>query len=739
LRSGDFAEIEGESSRGDYAPIVVAHHVKVLSRGAFAKAKPVGFEELASGKEDSQLVEVRGIVRAVRYDREHKFYQIDIATGGGRVTAHALNVPSAHPEDMVDETIIARGVCVTRFNLQRQLFANHLLVPRPEDLAVEKPAPGKGFDTRAQPIESLLQFSPQGTYGHRVKVAGTVIYQRGNSLYIENGKTGLYAQTVSDEPVHPGDTVEVLGFADKGEYNPMLQDSIYRKTGAGTLPKPDEITAHEALTGAHDCRLVRIEAKLLDRARHSFEPFLVLESDGFIFHAYLAGGETDFDYLQNGCKVAVTGVCLIETGSDWKAGNDWRAKSFRLLMRGPGDITVREQVPWWSLRKVLWIAAAFACAALAAMAWVAVLRRRVHEQTNIIRQKLEAEATLKERYEDLFENANDMAYTHGPDGRITSINQAGVVLLQRSRQDILSRNIVDFIVEEQQAAARQWLDQIARGAGPMTTEWDFSVPATQRLRLEISTRPIENRGVVLEIEGMARDITERKRLEREILEISNREQRRIGHDLHDGVCQQLAGIALMTATLADQLNEKSAAEARQGERISGLLNDVIRQTRGVARGLFPVRLEENGLVSALEELAATAEDVFKTPCQFVCGNPPAAVDHDVGIHLYYIAHEGVANACKHGGASSVTISLEPQADRYALCVRDDGRGFVLNGKGHAGMGIRIMQYRAKVIGATLTLRSAPGMGTDVACLFLPMAANASRNGANGHHKNGHHD
>ena len=117
---------------------------------------------------------------------------------------------------------------------------------------------------------------------------------------------------------------------------------------------------------------------------------------------------------------------------------------------------------------------------------------------------------------------------------------------------------------------------------------------------------------------MARDITERKRLEREILEISNREQQRIGHDLHDGVCQQLAAIAYRMDIMADQLQEKGVAESSEAERIGGLVNETITQTRRVARGLFPVRLEENGLVSAIEEFAANAESLFKIQCQFSC-------------------------------------------------------------------------------------------------------------------------
>src|SRR5262249_51549510 len=209
------------------------------------------------------------------------------------------------------------------------------------------------------------------------------------------------------------------------------------------------------------------------------------------------------------------------------------------------------------------------------------------------------------------------------------------------------------------------------------------------------------------------------RLERELLEISNREQRRIGHDLHDGVCQQLVGISYLTESLADQLHEKKAEESGVAERIAYLLNNALMQTRGVARGLFPVRLEENGLVSALEELCANANQLFEVKCRFTCENGPEWVENGIALHLYYIVQEAIANAAKHGKATNLQITLQRANDRFALSVQDDGAGFAPNGKASTGMGLRIMHYRARVIGATLEVKSQSGKGTQVTCLFLP--------------------
>jgi two-component system CheB/CheR fusion protein len=482
-----------------------------------------------------------------------------------------------------------------------------------------------------------------------------------------------------------------------------------------------DIGLDDALAGTYDCRLVRITAKLLEHTQRGREQFIVLERDGFIFYAYLgqAEGFTGFARAQIGSEVAVTGICLIERGSGWRAGEGWRAKSFRILLRSPKDVTIVRSPPWLNVRMVLWMAATLGLIALVASAWVAVLRRRVQKQTEIIRDRLQREAALKERYEDLLENANDMVFTHDLNGTITSVNKTGEQLLQRSRESLLSRNIIDLMAEDQRAPARQWLNQVVQGVELPTAEWDFVNAADQRVKLEISSRLIEQNGRIVEVEGIARDITERRRLEREILEIITREQRRIGHDLHDGVCQQLAAINYLVDILGDHLQEKSAPEAAETERIANLINETNALARRVARGLFPVRLEQHGLALALEELAASTSDRYRITCRFVCETAPGKVDSEVELHLYYIVQEALSNAVNHGKASKVIVTLAADESRLKLTVQDDGTGFQLSGKTRSGMGIRIMRYRAKVIGATLDVQSQVDHGTQITCVFSP--------------------
>ena len=729
LTPGQVVEVDGVTSPGEYAPIIVPISVKVVGEGNLPAAKPVSLEQLVSGQEDSQFVEVSGIVRSVRFEEESQHYLVDLVMGGERFTAYAKKLPVERTGELVDSTVKVRGVYSTLFNRLRQLFGFRLLMPRASDLVIEKPAPGNPFDIPTQSLSSLLQFTPQGTFGHRVKVSGAVVYhESGIALFIQDEREGLYCQTRQRTPVQVGDRVEVLGFPAKGDYTPVLQDAVYRKVGAGAAPRPAAIDLDEVLTGTHDCRLVRINAHLLERTQHGHEQFLVLEKEGFIFHAYLGqdAGGAGFAPLQNGSEVSVTGVCLIERGSSWRAGESWRAKSFRILLRSPQDVVVLQSPPWWTLQKVLWIAGALGLVTLAAFTWVVVLRRRVQQQTEIIQERLKMEAALKERYEDLFENANDMVFTHDLTGQITSINKTGERLLQRSRESMLSRNLIELMAEDQRVAARQWLDQVVKGADVPTAEWDFVNAAGHRVKLEISSRLIEQDGRIVEVEGIARDVTERRRLEREILEISNREQRRIGHDLHDGVCQQLAAITYLVDILGDQLQQKNAPEFAEAERIGNLINEANAQARSVAHGLFPVRLEEHGLILALEELAASASNRYRITCRFVCEATPVKVDSEVELHLYHIVQEALLNAVNHGKATSVIVTLAAEGEQLKLTVQDNGTGFQLSGQSRSGMGIRIMRYRAKVIGATLDLQSQLNHGTQITCIFNPSTRESSR-------------
>lgn len=222
-------------------------------------------------------------------------------------------------------------------------------------------------------------------------------------------------------------------------------------------------------------------------------------------------------------------------------------------------------------------------------------------------------------------------------------------------------------------------------------------------------------GKITGLTGAAMEISERKRLEEEILQISEVEQRRIGQDLHDGICQHLAGIELKSQSLAESLKTKSAAT--QAEQIARHVRDVIGQTRSLARGLSPFILESEGLTSALRELAASTEALFNVKCKFTVQGDPSINNTAVATHLFRIAQEAVTNAIKHGKAQLVEISLAATTDKTILTVSDNGIGLKLPVQPGPGMGLRTMQYRAGMIGAMLLVQSRGSAGARIVCFL----------------------
>ena len=354
------------------------------------------YEQLASGVDDSQFVEATGIVRAAQLDRS-QYYVIEIVTGGGRLLVYTRNLPVKTSDEILDSTVQVRGVCSTKFTRKRQLFAIQLMVPRPEDLEIKVPAPKDPFAIPARPIDSLLQFASEQSLGHRVKVIGTVIYYvPGKTIFIQDGGQGVEVQTKERDPLLVGDRVEVLSFVSQGAYTPILQDAIYRKIAFGQPPDPVVLTYDEALRGNHDCCLIQVAARVLDRTQDGSEGYLILEEGNAVFHAYLDHTENDdaFSGLLNGSRVNVTGVCQIDPG-EWQAGELWHAKAFSIKLRSASDVAFVKAPPWWTLKKVLWMSGALALVAVAAFGWVAILQMQVAERT----RQLEIQIRQRQRAE----------------------------------------------------------------------------------------------------------------------------------------------------------------------------------------------------------------------------------------------------------------------------------------------------------------------------------------------------
>lgn len=233
-------------------------------------------------------------------------------------------------------------------------------------------------------------------------------------------------------------------------------------------------------------------------------------------------------------------------------------------------------------------------------------------------------------------------------------------------------------------------------------------------------------GEVRRIAGIAEDITERKLVEKEVIEINDRERARLGRDLHDGICQQLVSIAFATDLLRRDLAAKSPGEAARAAKITTLLDSAITQARSLSHALSPVNLAGDGLAVALRGLAVSMNQGAGVVCGADCAENVFIHDHAVATHLYRIAQEAVQNAIKHAHPTQVVIRLAQEGETIRLAITDNGRVSDGESEHRFAAGLSIIKFRANIAGGTLQVQRAPTGGTTMACAFQQKAATGQR-------------
>ncbi len=342
---------------------------------------------------------------------------------------------------------------------------------------------------------------------------------------------------------------------------------------------------------------------------------------------------------------------------------------------------------------------------------------RVLAQIEQERKLAEAERALRvseERFRVALKNSPIMVFNQDTDLRYTWVHNEAV--MQADKEMIGHTDAELFPAEEADRLTQIKARVLVTGTG-LRQEISRAAGGQKRL-YDLTVEPVRDAaGPITGITGAAMEITERKRLEQEILQIGEMEQRRIGQDLHDGICQNLTGIELKCQTLAEILAKKARPQAAQAEAIAGHVRDVLAQIRSLARGLSPFILESEGLISAFRELAASTEKLFGVKCNFESDGAAFVFETTAATHLYRIAQEAVTNAIKHGRASTIEMKLSNTNGKTLLEVSDDGVGFKRAPSSRAGMGLRTMQYRAGIIGAALLVQSQAKGGARVLCFL----------------------
>ncbi len=301
---------------------------------------------------------------------------------------------------------------------------------------------------------------------------------------------------------------------------------------------------------------------------------------------------------------------------------------------------------------------------------------------------------------------------------LLSANRAALEVAGLGPTDYLGKHVVDVCGAPDLANVwRKHINEVFATGRPVEMEYDQRSGRGVASYRALLVPEAEDSRAVQSVMIICRDVTERKRMQREVLEISAREQRRIGQDLHDGLGQLLTGIGFLVAGLQQSVRDGHPIDDQALREISLLVEQAIGQTRHLAEGLDPVTVAMRGIHDGLQRLALQTEGIYGIPCSLAVDASLPALKAEVATQVYRIAQEAVNNAVKHASPSAIQIRLDREHGRLALRVTDNGPGFAPGMQDHRGLGLRIMDYRATMIAGEFTIMPNPAGGSIVTCRF----------------------
>jgi signal transduction histidine kinase/DNA-binding response OmpR family regulator len=745
---GDLIDLRGVTSQVDFAPDVSSPVWTVIGRAPLPEPKRVSFAEMVSTREDARWVQVEGTVRNFGFLPKvpaGSVLVIALSMGGGKVDVFVPWDKTPLPLHLIDAVVRLRGVCGALFSPKNQLIGVSLYMPSLKNVSILQDPPADAFSVPSMSIDSLQRFGFRTNAGHRVKVAGVVTATLPNSgVYVADKTGSLFIDFTGTENIVPGDRIEALGFPGFFEAHVRLEDSSVRKVGSTAPLGPAIITSRKAMSGEFDSALVSIEGRVISQSLLPGKQLLVLDEDGQIYSAtseFPLGAKATA-----GNVLRVTGILVEELDALQKM------MSFRILIRSPQDVRIVRDAPWWNPGRALLLVSALVLGALLALAWIAILRRRVEENTATLR------ATLESTQEGIL--------VVDADGKIDTYNRKFKDIWQIPDSVLEAGRDADAInfVLGKVKYPDEFLERIQFLYQHPDNETDDIIDLADGRTLERHSEPRRLQGKIAGRVWGFRDVTARKHAEQELrtakeaAELANRFKSEFLANMSHEIRTPMNGILGMTDLVLETDLSREQQEYLQlvktsADSLLSIIDDILDFSK-IEAGKFIINPIETELRPVLEAAVRTlAVRAQQKGIELLC-----QIDQDVPRFVLIdfdrvrqVILNLLSNAIKFTGEGEVSMSVavahkDENEVELEFCVRDTGIGIPEDKQavifdafvqadsstnrrfGGTGLGLAISSRLLQLMNSRIQLQSEDGTGSSFSFRLLsPLANNTQTN------------
>ena len=759
LKPGDRVLVRGHIHAGQYAPIIAAKSVQVLGRQALPAPIPAEIPDLFDGDIHCARVQIEGRLRSV--DFQHAKPRLRIERHGQvlQVRMDVLSPESARA--WVGRHLSVIGVAASMYNTVGQMTDAIIYTASEADVAIiSGPA---SVATPILDIARVLTFGSRQSLTEPVRIAGRITYIRHDRLFVVQDSTGgITVESATPRRLSIGSTVDVTGYAKLGGLAPSLTEAALTPlTSVGSVPvgsvpapvKPLVTTPGQVTSRVLEARLVTLEGTLLSSSPGTTGGLALRFQHGDReYLGQLDNGSPGRLHLEAGTRLAVTGVAFL-TGN---AYDDPGKLGFHLQLRSLHDLRVLAPPPYWNSDRTTRLAGGLIISCVAALFWILLLRGRVRTQTALVEEALEQERRTKSGFQELFENATDVIFTFDVHGGILFANRAVTELTGYVSDDLIGRSFTLLLPGTPHSTWSRWIARSARlRHSTLRTERNLVTRNGEIITVEFNCRLLRGAGEVpLTVNAIGRDITQRKRLEetleraRQHAEEANKAKGEFLAKMSHEIRTPMNGVKGMTELLLDtpldpRQRSMAATIRDSSEALLRVINDILDFSKLEAE-MVEIQTAPVDLRRILEDVTdllgfAAREKRLELMVEYPAGIPRHFVAD--GGRLRQIVLNLVSNAVKFTdeGYVRLAVALRPEDPRPMVTVRveDSGPGIPAAKQGllfqkfqqldnsasrrfgGSGLGLAITQGLVQLMGGTMKVESAEGLGSAF-CFSIPL-------------------